>query len=92
MVDLNYNPVIEKIQKTLAKWVNRGLSIFGKVNVINTLCASLLVYKMQVLPNMPLSIVRQIENLFIEYLWGGGKPKIALHIMKGNKEDGGPGW
>ena len=78
-----------KIQNVLKDWANRSLSLFGKITMINSLIASLLVYKMQVLPNMPDSYIRKIEHLIIDFLWNGKKAKIALKILQANKNIGG---
>ena len=56
----NIDPVFEKVKATLKRWQDRDLTLFGKVNVINTLVASLFVHKLQVLPLLP---DRYIKNV-----------------------------
>ena len=85
----NYNPVIEKVKKTLNAWYNRDLSLLGKVQVINTLVAFLFVYKMMVMPTIPHNIIMNVNNIFRDYLWNGKKAKIRLDILQNKKEDGG---
>ena len=48
----NYNSMIDKIKSILLSWGNRGLSLYGKILIINTLIGSLFVYKMSVLPSI----------------------------------------
>ena len=91
LLALNHEPLIRKVSDTLNQWKNRDLSLLGKIRIINTLCALLFVYKMQVLPHIPDYIIRTIERQFVQYLWRGGVPKIAIKILQGNKEDGGMG-
>ena len=66
----NYQPVLEKANSVLNLWYNRGLSLIGKVQVVNTLVASLFVYKMMVLPTIPPKVVKQMDNIIRDYLWG----------------------
>ena len=91
MIQKNYDPAIIKMKQVFDAWGNRSLSLIGKVMVINTLIASLLVYKMTVLPDLPNKYVKRIENLFRNYLWGGKKAKIALRTLQKSKRDGGLG-
>ena len=60
---INYMPLIRKSESILKSWGNRGLSLFGKILVINTLIASLFVYKMTVLPIMQQTYIVQLEKL-----------------------------
>ena len=53
VIEKNYQPIIKKVDETLNKWYHRNLSLIGKISVVNTLIASLFVYKMMVLPFIP---------------------------------------
>ena len=88
---MNYDPIIIKIQNVLDRWSNRDISLIGKVNVVNTLVASLLVYKMKVLPNIPKDYVRKIENLITSFIWNKRKPKISIKVLQMPKKEGGLG-
>ena len=85
----NYEPMIAKVKYTLQAWNNRGLSLIGKVHVVNTLIASLFVYKMMVLPMMPQRIIKCIENEIRDFIWNGKKSKIAYKILQNPKGAGG---
>ena len=85
----NYTDIFRRMKATLLTWSNRKLSLFGKINVINTLVASLFVYKLTVLPKLPQDLVNKIQNMFNEFLWGGRKAKIPLKILQGSKQTGG---
>ena len=90
-MELNYEGLVSKIEEILNTWSNRNISLIGKINIVNTLCGSLFVYKMQVLPNIKPNLINRIEKIFLEYLWNKGKPKISLRTLQGNKVDGGLG-
>ena len=89
LVQKNYDPIVEKVKKILNLWYNRGLSLLGKVQVVNTLVASLFVYKMMVLPKIPNHLIKIIDSLIREFLWGGKKAKIAYRILQNPKRHGG---
>ena len=59
IVEKNYKDIVQKVRKTLFSWTHRGLSLLGKVQVVNTLVSSLFVYKMMVMPKIPDNIVKR---------------------------------
>ena len=85
----NYVNIQEKVKTILSSWEHRGLTLMGKVLVVNTLIASLFVYKMMVLPNMPKNTVKNVENEIRHFLWNGKTSKIAYEILKNPKDMGG---
>ena len=87
----NYAPVLTKMNAILNSWGNRDLSLIGKVNVVNTLVASLFVYKMTVLLNIPDKLIKNIYNQITKFLWNGKKSKIALKTLQREKKRGGLG-
>ena len=88
-IKLNYEPLNEKTKNVLSSWRHRDLSLLGKVLVINTLVASQFIYKMLVLPRIPDNIVTKIEQLMVDYLWGGKKSKVPLEVMQRSGIQGG---
>ena len=54
----NYNMVLDKAKNVITSWMNQ-ISLTGKVIILNSLEATLFVYKMMVLGNLN---SRQIEN------------------------------
>ena len=88
MVELNYKHLLEKTEEILNRWSNRTLSLVGKIQVINSLVASLYVYRMSVLPTPPPQTLLQINNMYEKFLWKG-KPKISLSLLQMPKQQGG---
>ena len=88
VVHENYEGVLSKVRKILGNWENRSLTLTGKVLVVNSLVMSLFVYKMMVLPMMPEKIVKQVNGEIRNYLWKGGKDKIAYDILRNPKHYG----
>ena len=89
VVQKNYQPLIEKTKRVLNAWYNRGLTLMGRVQVVNTLIASLFVYKMMVLPSIPDTIVKKIDNIIRSFLWDHKKAKISYKILQNPKKEGG---
>ena len=89
LVEKNYKDIGKKIKGILNSWNNRNLSLIGKIQVINTLIASLFVYKMMVLPIIPQSTIKEIENILRNFIWNGKKSKIAYSILQNQKDQGG---
>ena len=90
-LELNYGMYTEKVSVILKNWHNRNLSLIAKVNVVNTLIGSLFVYKMSVLPRIPESVVKRLENIIMNFIWSNRKPKIALKTLQSSKDSGGLG-
>ena len=88
LVAKSYEEIRKKGKAVLSAWYNRGLSLMGKVQVVNTLVASLFVYKMMVLPEIPKVVVQNVDNIIREFLWNGKKAKIAYKILQNPKPQG----
>ena len=89
VLELNYKPLMSKIKAILTSWKRRSLSLIGKVQIINTLTASLFVYRMMTLPTITNNYVKQFDNMVKEFLWDGGRPKISQNILQAPIEHGG---
>ena len=59
---INYAGALTKIQSIFAKWGSRNLSLIGKSVVVNSLIASLFVYKMTVIPRMPDHLLQKLNR------------------------------
>ena len=86
---ISHLDTIQQMCDTLKTWSNRCLSLSGKVLILNTLCASLFVYKMAVLPNISTRQIDNINKIINTYLWNGKRVKIPLEILQNDKKMGG---
>ena len=87
----NYDSMPRSVSTVLNSWYNRGLSLIGKVQVVNALVASQFVYKMMVLPSIPKSVVKTLDNIIRDFIWNGKKSKVSLKILQNSKLKGGLG-
>ena len=90
-LSLNYEMYVSKTRAILNGWVHRGLSLIAKISIVNTLIASMFVYKMSVLPTIPDNVVNKVNQCIGEFIWSGWKAKISREILWSNKESGGLG-
>ena len=89
LLNVNYDPIMQKVQGVLSTWSRRNLSLNGKVLIINSMVASLFTFKMLVLPEIPTRIVNQFNTMISKFIWNGRVPKIVLSTLQLNREDGG---
>lgn len=89
MNKINFTELTAKVQANCRLWSHRGLSLMGRTLVINTLCASLYVYKSSVLGRISKAQLKDFYGIIRNFLWKGGKSKIALRKLQNSKEFGG---
>ena len=85
----NYAPLFDKCESILKLWSKRSLSLHGRVQIVNTLIASLFVYKMSVLPRLSATYINRFNTLIEQFIWDGRRPKIQLGILQLDKSLGG---
>ena len=61
----------------------------GKVLIVNTLCESLFVYRLTVLPNLDEVMIKKLESVINGYIWGNKRARIAGETLKCDKACGG---
>ena len=86
---INYEPLLSKMKSVLSNWSKRSASLFGKILIINTLIASLFVYKLTALPSMTKDMMKSIKSQITSFIWSGGKAKIKYNVLIMRKEEGG---
>ena len=89
MIQKNFDPLFEKIEQIFKIWQARGLSLFGKCLISNTLAASILMYRITVLPLLEPKYYQKYNQLIQDFIWNGKKAKIPLTVLQGNKIEGG---
>ncbi len=85
----NWQSKLNDFQKTLESWKTRKLSLFGKVQVVNSLAISKLVYNFSILPVSD-ERIKEIQKLVTNFIWNK-KDRIKRLTVIGNKNQGGLG-
>uniref|UniRef100_A0A5B7BI34 Reverse transcriptase domain-containing protein n=1 Tax=Davidia involucrata TaxID=16924 RepID=A0A5B7BI34_DAVIN len=75
-----WDPVIDHFQKRLAGWKGEYLSKGGKLTLIKSTLSSLSTYFMSLFL-IPCSVVRRLEKLQRNFLWGGWEDERKMHFM-----------
>lgn len=88
MSQLNISNLLVKTQNICESWHFRGISLLGKVTVINFLCASLFVYRLSVLNTLDNYQVEQYVAIIKSFIWNKGKSKIAIEKLYNSREYG----
>ena len=89
LLSINITPVVQKIKSIVSIWSRRKLTLFGKIIIINSLLSSQLVYKLSVLPTPSVSELKELDQLFFNYLWNNKPHKIAKRSILADKTQGG---
>ena len=85
--DLNFAEKIRNLEKTLNTWKKRNLTLYGKINVVNTFGLSKLIYNASV-PVIPEHLIKEIEKLIFDFFWDGKLAKIKKSPIIGEKKHG----
>ena len=85
---LNWDNKLEKIEELLKGWKKRFLTIFGKVTILKTLVISKVTFLASMI-TVPSDILRRLNNILYEFLWGGKRGKIKRAIVINKAEKGG---
>ena len=87
-IEANYSEKLTKARNSLSCWELHRLSLLGKIGVLKSLIASLLVYILSPLPTNH-SAINEINNIFFNFLWDGKGDKIKRNSMIGDYNNGG---
>lgn len=72
---LNFNPLLQKIETNLEKWVKIKLMLWGKMNLIKMIIAPQFNYLLMMLPITITPIIfKKYDDVVKEFLWEGKKP------------------
>ena len=75
-MECNFLPMFQKAQNTLEAWKGRDMSLLGKIQVLNSLIASLFGYRMAVMPQMTEKQRTDLRHMFNKFIWNRGSAKI----------------
>ena len=81
--------ILNNGNKILEHWKRRGLSLMGKILIVNTLFVSLFVYAFQVLEDPQQELFDVYNECIKRFLWNDKKEKIKISVLQGPREGGG---
>nr|KYP61675.1 Transposon TX1 uncharacterized [Cajanus cajan] len=87
--------IVEVVQRRLALWENKYISLAGRVILLKSVLSALPTYFLSFY-KAPTGILSRIESIFKSFLWGGKKDHRKIHWLSWervcrSKEEGGLG-
>ena len=76
-----WDVIEERMRKKLALWKRNYISKGGRITLIKSTLANLPIYKLS-LVRMPTVVVKRLEKLQRNFLWGGGALEKKPHLVK----------
>ncbi|CAC5416070.1 unnamed protein product [Mytilus coruscus] len=86
--ELNWRGKLNKIKMLLNMWIQRKLTIHGRVNVITSLLMSRLWYNLFV-TSMPEWAIEEMKRLCVNFVWNGGAHLVQYNTIICDKTKGG---
>jgi hypothetical protein len=76
-------PMLEKMDKRLAGWKGRFLSLGGRLTLLNSCLSNIPLYMLSIYPT-PKSVIRKLDLLRKRLLWQGGSQTKKMHLVNWN--------
>ena len=78
---LNFEPKISSIRKDVTNWSRRNLTTLGRITVVKTLLLPKLTHLFFSLPSPCDQIMKDLNNLLFNYIWGNKRDRISRKQM-----------
>ncbi|GJY14964.1 hypothetical protein Tco_0385386 [Tanacetum coccineum] len=75
-----WHKVIDKFKLKLTGWRGRFLLMAGRIVLLNAILNSLPIHYMSLF-KAPVTVIKQLERLRRQFLWGGSSRKKKLHLV-----------
>lgn len=77
---LNFEPKLKQIQSICSTWLNRNLSMKGKVVLITSLMASILQYPCTS-TSTPVRVILEFKRIVTDFFWIGKRSKVSYKVL-----------
>ena len=84
----NFRHRLDNIKNILRLWMQRDLSLKGKITILRTLALAQLIYPLTML-EAPLWATEEANFFFFKFLWGGKPDKVKRSAIVRKIEEGG---
>uniref|UniRef100_A0A3P9K8G4 Reverse transcriptase domain-containing protein n=1 Tax=Oryzias latipes TaxID=8090 RepID=A0A3P9K8G4_ORYLA len=82
VVESNYDPLMEKINSSIEKWMTLPISIMGRINILKMSVLPKLIYLFQNIPlPPPLDLFSKLKKLFARFIWNNKKARLRLTLL-----------
>ncbi len=89
ILEINYGPILTKIENIIKIWRQRDLTILGKTIVIKSFLISQFIYMLSVLPSPSDKLMKQATTMIYQFLWGNKPERIKRTVLMASKDQGG---
>ena len=81
MLNLNYAPRIQEIEKILQKWSKQSLTPFGKITIIKSLIISKFNHLFLSIPGPDDNMISQLNSKIYSFIWDDKPDKIKRDLL-----------
>ena len=89
ITELNINPKLDSMEKTLKSWGFRDITPMGRITILKSLVLSKITHILQALPTPPQHLITKLENLCITFIWNKKRHEVKKETLYKDIEDGG---
>ena len=89
ITSINIYRKMGEVKKLIRIWQARNLSPYGKITIIKSLLMSKFTHMLLSLPSPSTEIIKELEQLFADFLWSGKPPKFRREILEAEIKLGG---
>ena len=86
---ININLKMAEIKNLIRVWSTRKLTPYGKVTIVKSLLLSKITHILLSLPSPEHTLFKEIENIFLTFVWCGKPAKFSRKILEAEIGDGG---
>ena len=86
-IKLNYKQRLKKMEETATWWKGRGLTIYSRAQIINSLLLPKLIYISSMFP-VPDDVIREANRIIFKFLWKG-RDRVKRNVVINSYENGG---
>ena len=88
-VKINFSQKMVEIKELIKRWNKRYLTPLGKITIVKTFLVAKLIHLFTCLPNPDEAYIKEINDLFFNFVWSSKPDKINRHTIMLDKKLGG---
>ena len=89
ITELNIQPKIDKMEKTLKSWGFRNITLMGRITILKSLVLSQITHILQALPSPEPTLLTKIEDLCFDFIWNKKRHEVKKETVYKDIGDGG---
>lgn len=86
---LNYIQKLSRLKSCLRLWSSRDVTPIGRITLVKSLALSQLVSLFLVLPDPPVSFIKDLESMIFVFIWQGNPDKVKRSVLINDIQKGG---